>query len=254
MAGDDQQDRGADEFVLREPPVVLVAYGDQGGEQVVAGGAPLVLDEAAQQGVQARQRGAVPGVGHLERERGPAAEVLAVFLRYAEEFRDHGDREGRGERLDEVGLARGRESVEQVVGDLLDAWGESGGTARGEGAGDEAAQPGVLGRVRLQHLGAQADLGPVEQETGRLEGLGGRCRVLQKCRVGQCLPGQVVPDDQPAVQSRGEPHGVDGAQGPQPFVVPWCVRLELGAEHHPAVGFGDSPGLRRHTSLPVPSS
>jgi len=131
VTGDDQHHGRAHEFLLGQPAVLLVAYGDQGGQQVVLGAAAFVRDKISQQPVQTGQCRAVLGRGHPERMGRPAAEVQVVLLGDAEEFGD--DRGGQWgvEHLDDVGLARRRQRVDQVVGDLLDARRQFGRTAAG---------------------------------------------------------------------------------------------------------------------------
>ncbi|GHA34194.1 hypothetical protein GCM10010345_43500 [Streptomyces canarius] len=72
------------------------------------------------------------------------------------------------------------------------------------------AQPGVLGRVRLQHPAAEPGATLVAREARRLRHLRGRLRVLERRRTGQRLAGQVVVDDHPARDARKNRAGWTG--------------------------------------------
>ncbi|MFD7487190.1 hypothetical protein [Streptomyces mirabilis] len=216
-------------------PSSLLAYGDQGGQQVVLGAAAFVRDKIGQQPVQTGQCRAVLGRGHPERMGRPAADVQVVLLGDVEEFGDDRGRQWCVEHLDEVGLARRRQRVDQVVGDLLDARRQFSRTAWSEGGRGQSAQTGVLGRVGLHHPRAEPDRGFVEDVAGGGQGIGGGRGVLEQGGVGRRLPGQVVADDHPALQSEVELGRMDGPEPPQPGVPRGSVRLEGGIDDHLAV-------------------
>ena len=94
--------------------------------------------------------------GHLVR---PAEQLVAVVLRHAEQAGDGLQRQLARHLFDEVaGALRGR-----GLGDVLGALGkfvlQPPDGARGEAAGDDLAQPGVVRRVHVEHHAAlQLDL------------------------------------------------------------------------------------------------
>ncbi|MFD7606042.1 hypothetical protein ACFWAN_37265 [Streptomyces mirabilis] len=174
-------------------PSALLAYGDQGGQQVVLGAAAFVRDKIGQRPLQTGQCRAVLGRGHPERMGRPAADVQVVLLGDAEEFGDDRGRQWCVEHLDEVGLARRRQRVDQGVGDLLDARRQFSRTAWSEGGRGQSAQTGVLGRVGLHHLPAEPDRGFVEDVAGGGQGIGGGRGVLEQGGVGRRLPARSWP-------------------------------------------------------------
>lgn len=98
VAGDDQHHAGADQLLLGQSAVLLVAHGYQGGQQIVRRCAPLVGDEAGQQRVQTGQRRAVLGRGDLEHH----ADFYSSSIRSTSRYRGRtgsgtdGAREGGG--------------------------------------------------------------------------------------------------------------------------------------------------------------
>lgn len=100
--------------------------------------------------------------------------------------------------------------VEEVVGDLLDPGAQALHPAHGEGAGDEAAQPGVLGRVAAQQMAAYQFV-VVEQHADA-------AAVLGQPGIRERGAGLLVADDEPGRVARvgaGWSDPVDGAEGAQ---------------------------------------
>ena len=129
----DQQLAVEDELLPGERPAVDLGV-DQVAHQVVLRGAPALLDQPVEVGVHlaarpfdrpARRLARPPVLGvvltdHLVR---PPEQQRPVLTGHAEERRDHRQREGAGDALDEVELARRarrRRSVEDVDGDALE--------------------------------------------------------------------------------------------------------------------------------------
>ncbi len=227
VAGDEQDEGHAPQFLRREPVAVLGGGADQIAEQVVGGArAALVLDQVAEVFGEPHERVVLRArAGGRHRLRGQLAELRAVQLGHAQELTDHGDRQRIGERLDEVGAAGGQHGVEEFVGDLLDARAEFLDAAHRERAGDQPAQAGVVGRIGDQQVSADQLL--VEERHPDL------AAVLGESRVGQRGARLVVPHDQPGhvvrVRHR-QAYAVDRARLPQHRVHPVRVPSELLAE------------------------
>ena len=120
-----------------------------------------------------------------------------------------------GEALDQVddGVGpAGFELVEQLVGDALDRRLERGDPRRGEGPGDEAPQPRVVGRIDGQHVAGEGGAGkPVVDDVGVLR----RARRPCPWRAGcPCSAWRAAswPSDQPRVVPVGQPHLVHRAR------------------------------------------
>ncbi|MFD1274607.1 hypothetical protein ACFQ51_32650 [Streptomyces kaempferi] len=103
----------------------------------------------------------------------PGAERGAALLRHAQQFRDDLDGKRAGERPDEIGGAQRRHRVGEALGDLRDARPQRLDPGPGERGRDQTAQPGVVGRVGVEHVGTQTGLRPMSGESDRFEGLGG---------------------------------------------------------------------------------
>ncbi|MET7695232.1 hypothetical protein ABZT06_46325 [Streptomyces sp. NPDC005483] len=139
----------------------------------------------------------VLGVVHLEGEGRPTAEVLVVGLGNAEQFGDHPDRQRRGERLHQVELTGRRQGLEEFLRDLGDARLQFGGPF-----GEKAPETSL--RNRVCSGGSASSIWPpnpvprfVPQKARRLQHPRGRPGVLEQRRVGQCLAGEIVVDDDP---------------------------------------------------------
>ena len=85
----------------------------------------------------------------------PGLEALAVLQGDPEHLGDDDGRERERELGHQLGAVAAGEAVAEVVGDRLDARRQALHRVRGERAGDERAQPGVVGRVAHQHAGLQ---------------------------------------------------------------------------------------------------
>nr|WP_229818501.1 hypothetical protein [Streptomyces chromofuscus] len=162
VSGCHQNDGGAQEFGVRQLPVDLVAHCDQARQQVVLGTASLLLKPLSQVRVEGEETGTLPvgRVGH--RRAGPGLEVAAALGRYAEQLADDGHRQRTGVDGGQVGLPRGGEGVDVLMGELLDPWCERVDRAGGECAGHQAPQTGVPRRVGHEHVAAES--GPGQQE------------------------------------------------------------------------------------------
>jgi hypothetical protein len=152
----EQQHAGADQFVEAQP-VPFLFGGDQRREEGVVGPVPPVADQRIEVGTQldlgphallvgAVDLGLQGGGDHLA----PGPEAVPVGVRDPEELDDDPDRQRVGQRLDEIEAGRGVDVVEEVPGARPDPGFELGQPARAEGRGDQAANPGVVGRVHLQ--------------------------------------------------------------------------------------------------------
>ena len=150
-----QQEHHARELHGAEPVSVLLG-GEQGAGEIVPrlGAAPgeeglevlLHLDGRLPQGLQ------VGALGRGEQRGGPLAEPGLVLGGYAQQLGDDGDGQREGERLEQVHVPVRRERIQQLLGDGGDAGPQGLHSARGEGLGDQRAQPGVRGRIRVQHV------------------------------------------------------------------------------------------------------
>ncbi len=220
----DQQDEGHAAQFARGEPVAVLGGGAHEITQQVAGRAraPLVLDQLGE--VRGKPcEGVVLGLraARCHRLRGHAAELRAVQLGHAQQLADHRDRQRVREGVHQVGPAARQHRVEQFVGDLLDPRLQFLHAARGEGARDQRAQPGVLGRVGDQQV--LADEPFVEELQADPGG------VLGQARVAERRAGLLVADDEPCLVM-----GVDSRQ-PHPVHRPALAqervhRMRVGAE------------------------
>ena len=126
-------------------------------------------------------------------------------------------REGVGP--DQIHRAGQVEGVEQPVRDPADLRGEVGDPARGEGLGDQAAQPGVVRRVDVQQV--RGDPGSVFAGDAGAPGtparIGGR-GVLRQPRVGEHRLRVLVPGHQVRLDAVGQRGPVHRRVLPQPAV------------------------------------
>ena len=140
--------------------VLLVAGGDQRAQQVVAGVRARALDEAGDEAVQAGER------RRARRCRGSSSEETTSAVHRRKSARSPPGTPsispmtvtGSGAAKSAMRSAepRAHDVVGERAGDLLDAAAQGLDPARGEGRRDETAQPGMVGRVRGQQVGAQA--------------------------------------------------------------------------------------------------
>ena len=106
IAGDEQQGAEAQQFShVQFLPVDL--GGEQVADQVIAGPAPPLFDQVQEVaghllvgGVVVLSRRTGPRLAHDH--IGPLLEAVTVIRGYAHEFRDHDDRQGVRQRLDQV--------------------------------------------------------------------------------------------------------------------------------------------------------
>ncbi len=141
----------------RPPP--FVAGGDQGAGEVVAGVGGAGGGDLAEH----REQGAVGGQGLFGSGAGgdhafrQGVQALVVGRVDPEEFADDGHRQGQGEEAAQVGGAVGPRRLLHLVEEGVHQRGDPGAerldARRGEGGGDRAAQPAVVGAVRGGHAG-----------------------------------------------------------------------------------------------------
>ncbi len=141
-------------------------------------------------------------------------EVGAVGGRDAEELADDGDGQREGVGAHEIRAVGGAafagapvdsgHVVEELGADVLDARAQTRDTACGEFAGDEGAEPGVVGRVGLEHVEA-------DRETAVVLELGRVPDVVAQPRVGESLAHGVVPEHHPDRLAAGHLHPVHRA-------------------------------------------
>ena len=90
----------------------------------------------------------IRAAGHLV---GPAEQLVAVLLRHTQQAGDGLQRKLARHLLDEVTGARGRRALGDVLGALGEFLLQPADRARGEAAGDDFAQPGVVRSVHVEH-------------------------------------------------------------------------------------------------------
>ena len=164
MAGAEQQDDVGGQFLIGELAAVFLGLHQLRG-QIVAGILPPQLEQL----LKIHLRHQVAGVGLLDfgfrqRHRIEQASAvaragvkhLAMFLGNSEHVADDRDRQPEREILDQVHVALGRDAIQRLVDDLLDARPHVLDPARGKGFHHQAAQAGVIGRILLQHPVAHA--------------------------------------------------------------------------------------------------
>ena len=148
------------------------------GDQVIGGLGAALVDVAAQEGGKGvgGGDGAIFGgtaaVRHIHADHGvgPCEQVRGHGFGDAEQAGDDDDGEFLGEMGEDVVVA-GREGVDQLVRQARDFGGKGGDAARGEGAQDKAAQPGVARGFQFQH-GMGFDGVEGFQVVGDLQGCG----------------------------------------------------------------------------------
>ncbi|WP_232247383.1 hypothetical protein [Kitasatospora azatica] len=150
---------------------------------------------------------------------GPDAEVGAVAFGHTEQLRDDRHRQRGGEVRHQVGLPGRCHRVQQLGGDLLHPRAQQLGAAGGERAGDQLAQPGVLRRVRGQHVAAQADTRAVAGESDRVQGVLRDRGVLHQRVVQERLADRLLPHHHPRRQAVEQPGPVHRPGRPQPRVL-----------------------------------
>ena len=152
------------------------------------------------------------GQQHLE----PGVQVRAVGLGDAQQLPDHPERQRIGVSLDEIDRGAGAgavELIEEVVGDVPHGLLQRGDPGRHEGPGYQPPQPGVVGRVDVEHV-------PRELRPGQALGhdiaiLFERGEhVLGDAGVAQRLAGCVVAEHDPGRMTVGEAHPLHRAPGP----------------------------------------
>ena len=164
VPGVEQQDAGGDQLVLGQPVALGVAHGHQVREQVVAR-APCVARRSARAGRRRTRRRRA-----RRRPRSAAVRPYSYIFTIA---LDHGRSSGRSasgtpsssamtptgsssaipERTS-TGSRPGRaldQPVDQLAGVLLHPRPQPLDVPAGEGGADQPAQPGVVGRLHLQH-------------------------------------------------------------------------------------------------------
>ena len=140
--------------------VAALLDGDERADQILAA-LPAPLFEERAQIVDELLHQLAEACDVVRRERRchdrvrPRAEAVAVGGGHAEELGDHGDRERKREFLDETHLAARLDPVDQLVGDLLDAWAQPLDHPRRERLRDEPAQATVVVAVLVQHVVAR---------------------------------------------------------------------------------------------------
>ncbi len=193
VAGEEQQEDHAGEFVVAQVVAVLVGL-DQARDQLAVGFATAQRDEPVEEARQQRQAGtpaqrAAHGlVAHLHEPDDAVVEVHAPLLRDAEHLGDDEERQRHGEVVHQVDrAAAAAEIVEHVVDEPGDPGLHLVDRAWREGLGDEAAQA-TVGRVvdrdhRLAHLpdqlGRESAAEPEQRRRLRVFRVGGEARVLE---------------------------------------------------------------------------
>jgi hypothetical protein len=188
---------GGDERGEQIGPRGGAALGDEGAE-VVGEGAASGDATLAHLGVR-RQQDRVEAARDVQ---APALEALVVRHRNAEHLADDNDRQRVGELLDQVHPVVVLHRRQEVIDDLLDMRPEHLNHARSERLAHQAAQPGVIGRIAIQHRHPESwrNRRPESCRHEGREGLLGQTRVPQH-RHHVLVPGQ-DPEAQRAVVNR----------------------------------------------------
>ena len=149
---------GHDDDLLGAQPVVAGGCGEHGHQIVARCGAPFgdEVDEVVVDGRGCRVRAiecrvVVPAFEDVEPLADQALEHLVVRRRDPDEVADDGDRQRKGQPAHEV--AGVGERVDQIAHHPLDPRSQRADPAGAEGAGDQAAKPGVRCSVAHQHAG-----------------------------------------------------------------------------------------------------
>ena len=131
---------------------------DELGDDVVDGARPLagaepvgVLEHLQLRLLCGREAGAQVGVVRADEQVRPPEELVAVLLRDPHQVGDDDERQLCRAQGDEVTLASGEGFVDDALARLLHCAHEGCCGARGEPAVDEGTQPGVFGRVHVEH-------------------------------------------------------------------------------------------------------
>jgi hypothetical protein len=170
-----------------------------------------------------------------------AAQPGTIRLGDAEQFADHGDRQGSDERGDQIDRAvLGGHFVEQTVEQRMDAGHQALDRAWGERGRLQPADPAVSGRV---HHGEH--VGDADDRRYRHRAAGSRGRFAEQPGVAQALAVGVIAEGQPhllAVVGHPRPgHRTLGEQAQALRIraqVRWCRKRECGQ------GRGVSHGLQ----------
>ena len=217
VTGHQQQDAGREQLLLVQLVTRLLG-GDERRQQVAArrgaalgDEAPEVVGEGATRrhaalthlGVR-RQQDRVEAARDVET---PALEALVVRHRDAQHLADHDDRQRIGELLDQIHRVVVVHLRQEAIDDLLDVRPEHLHHARGEGLAHETAQPGVIGRIAVQHRQPESGRNG-RPEAGRHKG---RQRLLGQARITQDRDHVFVAGQDPEAQ-RAVVHRVLGAQ------------------------------------------
>jgi hypothetical protein len=214
VTGHGVQEDHRDELVVGQPVAVRGAL-DHRADHVVGRVLALQLDDPVAvldhvlRGVL-DHLGRVAGADQLDR---PLLESLAVLERDAEDVADDHDRQRLGVLGDQVDVVPALELGQVVVDELLDPRPERLHPAQREGLADQRAQPGVPGRVAVQHVLGQL---VVEAHVGLLvldvrPGVAGEHlvhppAVLAHPRVLEQRADVGVPGDEPDVGAVREDH------------------------------------------------
>jgi hypothetical protein len=148
VAGAQEQEGQRDQLVPGQP-TAFVACRHERREQVVAAHPPDQRREVPDE--RARRARIAPAQQCTE----PPAQVDTLLLRYPQQVAQH----GRGQRHrvgpDEVRGPVRLDAVEEPVRHPLYRRPQGGRPPRGERLADQAAQPGVVGRIHVQQVGVQ---------------------------------------------------------------------------------------------------
>jgi hypothetical protein len=131
--------------LLRRQAVPVLAGLGQRGQQVVARGGGLRRDQVGQVLAELSGRRQRPLRNALQHRGRPALERGPIRWRHAEQFADHHGRQGQRIVGDQVHPAG--QPVQQFGGDVQYERPEQLDPPRREAAGQQSAQPGVVGRA-----------------------------------------------------------------------------------------------------------
>jgi hypothetical protein len=142
-------------------------------------------------------------------------QARAVGFGDAQQLADHPERQGMGVPLDEIDGGAGTggvQLIEKAAGDVPDGRLERGDPGRCKGPGHQPPQPGVVGRVDVEHVpgelrSRQAPGHDIAVSLQRGE------HVLGDARVAQRLPGCVVAEHDPGPVTVGQAHLLHRALG-----------------------------------------
>jgi len=141
------------------------------------------------------------------------SELVSPSLGHAEQLADDGERQREREARHQVDRRIWTvrlDVVEEIVDHLLDPRLQRFDPAQRERGGDQPAEPGVVGRVDVEHVAREGGPGQAfgDDRTAR-----GQCglHVLRQPRIVECSARLVVADDQPRIVPVGERDRVDAA-------------------------------------------